>query len=88
MQTKIDCLDVEALDRFERKLRNEGIKLPGEQRQTRSGSFLATKSIRDAVKSVRSLVRCAVKRGWLASDPSVAYDLPPEPESKIVTFSS
>ncbi|MEX0885267.1 MAG: tyrosine-type recombinase/integrase [Phycisphaeraceae bacterium] len=74
------------LEEFEERLRTKGIGLPDKHGIRRRGRPLAPKTVRDAMKTARGLIRFAIKRGLLNQDPSAGYDLPPGPSANITIF--
>ena len=87
--TPIQGLTTPVLEAFEDELRTTGIAIPStDGRGKRKAGPLKPKSLRDAMKSTRGLIGFALKRGMIKSDPSSAYELPPEPEPEIIAFSA
>lgn len=88
--TPLDGLTVPVLEGFERALRETGIAVPrpGGKPRKRQVRGLKDKTVRDAMKVVRGLIRFALKRQLLRRDPAAGYELPSSAETKITIFSA
>ncbi len=86
--TPLAELSVDVLERYEHTLRTTGISASAAGGKVRKFGPLQPKSIRDELKCVRGLIRFACLRGWLTSDPSAGYELPPGPSDEIQVFSA
>ena len=88
--TPMAALVPATLEAFEDKLRSDGIALPRKPRTRgrRVPHPLQPKTLRDAMKAVRGLIRFALRRGSIHKDPSAGYDLPPGESKDIVNFTS
>lgn len=92
MKTPIVKLDLATLEAYESRLRNEGIDTPpapwSKTGKPRKGKPQRPKTVRDAMKAVRTLMKYARDRGWLSYDPAAGYEFPPRDVTKIVVFSA
>jgi integrase len=95
----LDELSALRLESFECKLRETGVAatslepqpVPGKKadgrRASRQPRPLKSRSIRDTMKTVRGLIRFALRRSMIATDPAAAYQLPPDDSAEARTFS-
>ncbi len=81
-------VDAQLLEAYHTQLKTKGMK--GIIRQPKLGRRIgpnATKTIRNKLKTVRQLLKWAVRRRLLREDPGSGFQLPPEPEGKAYCWS-
>jgi len=92
MKTPINKLSLATLEAFESELRNAGVDTPpapwSKRGKTRKGKPQKPKTVHDAMKAIRTLMKFARDRGWLLYDPAAGYDYPPRDVTPIVVFSA
>jgi site-specific recombinase XerD len=77
------------LEDFQQRLKSEGMR--GIVAQPKSGRRIgrnAPKTIRTKLKSVRQLIKWALKRRLLLQDPAAGFQLPPEPHRDAFCWST
>jgi len=87
--TKLDQLTVNRLEQYERALRETGVvlpALPGARIQRKKAHPNHAETLRHKLKTLRSLIRWALKRKMVATDPSAAYELPVAESREPVGF--
>ncbi len=89
-KTPMAALVPTTLEAFENKLRQDGVALPATPRTRRPPKPhpLQPKTLRDAMKAIRGLIRFALKRGSIHRDPSAGFDLPPGESKDIIIFTA
>lgn len=89
-RTRLSDLTSQVLVDFERTLRSKGVLVLTDtasgRRSKRKAQPLKPKTVRDTMKTIRGLIRYAVKNGLIDLDPAASYKLPPAPDSKITVF--
>ena len=85
---RLDQVSAELLEDYQERLQTFGME--GIARQKKRGRRLipnGPKTVRNKLKTVRQLLKWAIKRKLLREDPGSGYQLPPEPEEKAYCWS-
>jgi site-specific recombinase XerD len=85
---RLDRVDEELLEDFQLRLKTQGMNgiVPQRKKGRRLGKN-KPKTLRNKLKSVRQLIKWAIRRRLLRTDPAGGYRLPPEPTGKAFCWS-
>jgi site-specific recombinase XerD len=86
---RLQDVDEQLLEDFQERLKTTGMRGIAKQakRGRRIGSQNSPKTVRNKLKTVRQLIRWAVRRRLLREDPAAGYQLPPEPRHDAFCWS-